>query len=76
MTALADLAVTLAPLCPILHLVARVILQKKKKKKEVRVFLVAPWIRIHLPMWETQSRKIPHAAEQLNLCTTTTEPAV
>ena len=34
MTALADLAVTVAPLCPVLHLVARVILQKKKKRSQ------------------------------------------
>ena len=38
--------------------------------------LVAQWLRIRLPMqgirFEPWSRKIPHAVEQLSLCTTTT----
>ena len=41
--------------------------------------LVAQWLRIHLLTqghgFEPWSRKIPHAAEQLSLCATTTEPA-
>ena len=40
--------------------------------------LVAQWLRICLPMQGTQfkpwSGKISHAAEQLSLCATTTEP--
>ena len=40
--------------------------------------LVAQWLRIRLPMQGTQVRalgsgKIPHAAEQLSPCATTTE---
>ena len=53
--------------------------------------LEAPWLRIRLPMgsnpgimgsipgftgFDPRSRKIPHAAEQLSPCTTTTEPAL
>ena len=40
--------------------------------------LGAQWLRIHLPMQGTrvQSLKIPHAAEQLSPCVTTTEPAL
>ena len=38
------------------------------------------WLRIRLPMqghrFEPWSRKIPHAAEQLGLCATTTEPVL
>ena len=41
--------------------------------------LVAQWLRIRLPMqghgFEPWSGRIPHAAEQLSPCTTTTEPA-
>ena len=41
--------------------------------------LVAQWLRICLPMQGTRARhwsgKISHAAEQLGLCATTTEPA-
>ena len=40
--------------------------------------LVVQWLRVHLPMQETWfnpwSGKIPHAVEQLSLCTTSTEP--
>ena len=46
----------------------------------VRASLVAQWLRIHLPMQGTRvepwSGKIPHAAEQLSPCATTTEPAL
>ena len=42
--------------------------------------LVVQWLRIHLPIQGTRVqalvRKIPHAAEQLSLCTTATEPAL
>ena len=42
--------------------------------------LVARWLRIRLPMQGTRVRalgsKIPHAAEQLSPCATTTEPAL
>ena len=42
--------------------------------------LVAQWMKIHLPMQETQVQslvqKIPHALEQLNPCTTTCEPVL
>ena len=42
--------------------------------------LVAPWLRIRLPMqghgFQPWSGKIPHAGEQLSLCATTTEPAL
>ena len=45
-----------------------------------RTSLVVQWMRIHLPMQGTwvQSlvQKIPHAAEQLSLSTTTTEPSL
>ena len=40
--------------------------------------LVVQWLRICLPMqghgFDPWAGKIPHAAEQLNPCTTTTEP--
>ena len=42
---------------------------------------MAQWLRIHLPMQGTRVRAlvqedpIPHAAEQLSPCATTTEPA-
>ena len=40
--------------------------------------LVVQWVRIHLPLQGTrfnpQYGKIPHAIEQLNQCTATTEP--
>ena len=47
------------------------------KKKYWRTSLVAQWLRICLPMQGTgvRSGKIPHAAEQLSPCATTTEPA-
>ena len=43
--------------------------------------LVAQWLRIHLPMEGTRVQslvreEIPHAAEQLSPCATTTEPAL
>ncbi|XP_067586824.1 protein lin-52 homolog isoform X2 [Pseudorca crassidens] len=39
--------------------------------------LVAQWLRIRLPMQGTRVRAlVPHAAEQLNPCATTTEPAL
>ena len=42
--------------------------------------LVAQWLRIRLSMQGTPfnpwSRKIPHGAEQLSPCATTTEPAL
>ena len=37
--------------------------------------LVVQWLRIHLPMQGIRSGMIAHVAEQLSLCTTTTEPA-
>ena len=41
---------------------------------------MAQWLRIHLPMrgyrFEPWAGKIPHAAEQLSPCATTTEPAL
>ena len=42
------------------------------------ISLVVQWLRIHLPMQGTQVRsgKIPHAAEQLSPCATTTEAAL
>ena len=49
------------------------------KKYLFRASLVAQWLRIRLPMqghgFDTWSGKIPHAAEQLSPCITTTEPA-
>ena len=49
-------------------------------KKNPGTSLVAQWLRILLPIqghgFEPWSRKIPHAAEQLSLCATTTEPAL
>ena len=51
--------------------------RKAEKNGGIRTFLVAKWIRICLPMQETWVPslvwKIPHALEQLSLCTTTTE---
>ena len=50
-------------------------------KTDVGTSLVVLWLRIHLAMQETrvpslgQGIKIPHATEQLNLCTTTRESA-
>ena len=46
-----------------------------------RVFLVAQWYRIQLPLQETQvwsvkSEKIPHATQQVSLCTTTIKPVL
>ena len=43
--------------------------------------LVALWLRICLPIgrghrFDPWSGKIPHAAKQLSLCATTTEPAL
>ena len=47
-------------------------------KKKKRTSLVVQWLRICLPMqghgFEPWSGKIPHAAEQLSPCATTTEP--
>ena len=49
-------------------------------KGSFRTSLLVQWLRIRLPMqghrFEPWSRKIPHAAEQLSLCTATTEPAL
>ena len=43
----------------------------------IQASLVVQWLRIHLPMqghgFEPWSGKIPHATEQLSLCTTITE---
>ena len=51
-----------------------------KKYSTVGTSLVAQWLRIRLPMqghgFEPWSGKIPHAAEQLSPCATTTEPAL
>ena len=50
------------------------------KIPSVGTSLVAQLLRIRLPMQETQfkpwSGKIPHAAEQLSPCATTTEPVL
>ena len=50
------------------------------QKIKSRTSLVAQWLRVLLPMrghgFEPWSGKIPHAAEQLSPCTTTTEPAL
>ena len=50
-----------------------------QKTRVAKTSLVAQWLRIRLPMQGTWVlalvREIPHAAEQLSLCTTTTEPA-
>ena len=47
---------------------------------DVGASLVVQWLRIRLPMqghgFKPWSGKIPHAAEQLSPCTTTTEPAL
>ena len=55
-------------------------LEIKNKKPCFLASLVAQWSRIHLPMQETRfdpwSGKIPHAAEQPSLCTTTIEPVL
>ena len=53
---------------------------KRRYIKNSGTSLVAQWLRICLPMqgghgFDPWSRKIPHAAEQLSLCATTTEPA-
>ena len=49
-------------------------------KVKARAPLVAQWLRIHCQCrghgFEPWSGKIPHATEQLSLCTTTTEPAL
>ena len=49
-------------------------------KMKYRASLVAQWLRICLPLqvhrFEPWSGKIPHAAEQLRPCATTTEPAL
>ena len=54
--------------------------QNKKLKEELGASLAAQWISFHLPMQGTQVRslvqEIPHATEQLSLCSTTTEPAL
>ena len=48
------------------------------KLKGFRTSLGVQWLRIYLPMqgtWvQALARKIPHAAEQQNPCTTTTDP--
>ena len=48
------------------------------QKSYRRASLMAQWLGIRLPMqghgFEPWSRKIPHAAEQLSLCATITEP--
>ena len=53
---------------------------KAIKNSQEGASLVAQWLRIRLPMQGTQVRalvqKIPHAAEQLSPCATTTEPAL
>ena len=38
--------------------------------------LVVHWLKIRLPTFEPWSGNIPHAAEQLSPCATTTEPAL
>ena len=47
-------------------------------KTQIGTSLVVQWLRTHLPMqghmFEPWSWKIPHAAEQLSPCATTTEP--
>ena len=63
--------------------------RKAEKNGGIRTFLMAKWIRICLPMqeglpwWPVQEMcvptvvwKIPHALEQLSLCTTATEPVL
>ena len=49
-------------------------------EKEMRTSLVVQWLRVCLPMQGTRfkpwSGKIPHAAEQLKPCATTTEPVL
>ena len=52
----------------------------KNVKHIARASLVAQWLRIHLNQcmvhgFETWSRRIPHAAEQLSPCATATEAA-
>ena len=50
----------------------------RSMKTILRASMVAQWRRIHLPVQEHRfdpwSREIPHPAEQLNPCTTSTEP--
>ena len=48
---------------------------KPIKQISLGTSLAGKWIRIHLPMQETEvrSRKIPHAAEQLSPRATTAE---
>ena len=51
----------------------------QKKRRKAGTALVAQWLRIRLPMqgiqgFEPWSGKIPHAAEQLSPCATTSEP--
>ena len=53
--------------------------KNSKEKEGKRTSLVAQWLRIHLPMLgDTGSSpglgRFPHAAEQLSLCATTTNP--
>ena len=51
---------------------------EKKRIINLRTSLMVLWIRIGLPVQQTWAHslvwKIPHAAEQLSLCATTTEP--
>ena len=53
---------------------------QRVKKATEWASLVAQWLRTRLQMQGTQVRalvgKIPHAAEQLSLCATTTEPVL
>ena len=61
-------------------------LKKKKECKELikqysyRASLVVKWLGVHWSMqghgFDPWSRKIPHGAEQLSLCTTTAEARV
>ena len=53
--------------------------REKQSRVALGASLVAQWLRVCLPMqghgFEPWSGKIPHAAERLGPCVTTTEPA-
>ena len=53
---------------------------KNMKRNKDRASLVVQHLRLLLPMqgqrFKPWSGKIPHAMEQINLCATTTEPAL
>ena len=61
-------------------LIEDIFILKKTKAPHIGISLVAQWLRVHCQCrghgFEPWSGKIPHAAEQLSPCATTTEPVL